>query len=188
MQQFGILGPVILFILLVLQVFLAFIPGQALMVACAYLYGFWGGMFLAWFSLVVGGEFAFMLARRYGRPFAERWVSPEILVRWDKTAAGQGIGFYAMSLVLPIFPNDAMCYIGGLAKISPRRFLAANMLGRGTACLLTSLIGAYGTQIPVWGWILGSGIVLAGCIGWLMNKRRRSNSSMISKGESHVCI
>ena len=188
MQQFGILGPVVLFILLVLQVFLAFIPGQALMIACSYLYGFWGGMFIAWISLVAGGEAAFMLARRYGRPFAERWISPEILARWDKTAAGQGVGFYAMSLVLPIFPNDAMCYVGGLAKISPRRFLFANMLGRGTACLLTSLIGAFGSQIPTWGWALGIGIVLTECIGWFISKRRRSNSPVISKGESHVRI
>jgi uncharacterized membrane protein YdjX (TVP38/TMEM64 family) len=188
MQRLGIWGPAVLFILLVLQVFLAFIPGQALMVACAYLYGFWGGMFLAWISLVAGGEVAFLLARHYGRPFAERWVSSEILAKWDKTAAGQGVGFYAMSLVLPIFPNDAMCYVGGLAKITPRRFLLSNVLGRGAACLLTSLIGAFGSQIPVWGWALGIGIILAGCIAWLLNKRRLSGHSVFSKGESNVCI
>jgi uncharacterized membrane protein YdjX (TVP38/TMEM64 family) len=188
MQKFGIWGPVVLFILLVLQVFLAFIPGQALMIACSYLYGFWGGLLIAWISLVAGGEAAFVLARRYGRPFAERWVSADILARWDKTAAGQGVGFYAMSLVLPIFPNDAMCYVGGLAKITPRRFLLANMFGRGTACLLTSLIGAYGSQIPIWGWAVGIGIVVAGCIGWVISKRRRSRSSVIAKGESNVCI
>lgn len=188
LQQIGLLGPVVLFILLVLQVFLAFIPGQALMIACSYLYGFWGGMFIAWISLVAGGEAAFMLARRHGRPFAERWIAPDILARWDKSADGQGIGFYAMSLVLPIFPNDAMCYVGGLAKISPRRFLLANMLGRGTACFLTSLIGAFGSQIPVWGWGVGIGVVVVGCIGWFMNKRRRSSKLVIARGESNVCI
>ena len=41
MEHAGIWGPVVLFILFVLQVFLAFIPGQALMIACGYLYGFW---------------------------------------------------------------------------------------------------------------------------------------------------
>ena len=188
MQQLGIWGPLVLFVLLVLQVFLAFIPGQALMVTCAYLYGFWGGMFLSWFSLVVGGEAAFMLARRFGRPFAERWISPEILAKWDKTAAGEGVGFYAMALVLPIFPNDAMCYVGGLAKITSRRFLLANMLGRGIACLLASLVGAFGSQIPMWGWIVGISIALVGCVGWLISKRYFSNRPIISKGESNVYI
>ena len=134
-QEFGIWGPVILFILLVLQVFLAFIPGQALMVACSYLYGFWGGLLITWTSLVAGGYVAFLFARRYGRPFAEHWVSSDMLSHWDKAALGQGIIFFAVSLVLPVFPNDAMCYVAGLGKISRRRFLIANMLGRGMACL-----------------------------------------------------
>ena len=183
-QKLGIWGPAVLFVLLVLQVFLAFIPGQALMVACAYLYGFWGGWFISWFSLVAGGEAAFLLARRYGRPFAERWIDTETLSRWDKTAIGQGIVFYTFSLVLPIFPNDAMCYVGGLANITPRRFLLANMFGRGIACLLSSFVGVFGSQIPAWGWALAAAIVLVLCVGWFVNKRYFS----IRKGESNVYL
>jgi uncharacterized membrane protein YdjX (TVP38/TMEM64 family) len=185
-QKLGIWGPVVLFILLVLQVFLAFIPGQALMITCSYLYGFWAGMFISWFSLVVGGEVAFMLARRYGRPFAEHWVEAETLSRWDKTAIGQGIVFYTFSLVLPIFPNDAMCYVGGLANITPRRFLLANMFGRGIACLLASIVGAFGSQIPVWGWVLAVVILLVLCIGWIVKKRYLSNGSDVRERESNA--
>ena len=107
-QQIGIWGPVILFVLFVFQVFIAFIPGQALMVACGYLYGFWGGFLLSWLSLVAGGELASVLARKYGRPFAENWVSAPTISKWDKAAEGQGITFFAFSLVLPLIPNDAM--------------------------------------------------------------------------------
>jgi uncharacterized membrane protein YdjX (TVP38/TMEM64 family) len=87
MKRAGIWGPVVLFILFVLQVFLAFIPGQALMVACGYLYGFWGGFLLSWLSLVAGGELAYILARKYGRPFAEKWIAPSVLERWNNAAA-----------------------------------------------------------------------------------------------------
>src|SRR5215510_6454947 len=78
-QRSGAWGPSILFVLFVLQVFIAFIPGQALMVASGYIYGFAGGMIITWTSLVVGGQAAFWLARRYGRPFAEKWISPAVL-------------------------------------------------------------------------------------------------------------
>ena len=47
MENAGVWGPIVLFILFVLQVFLAFIPGQALMIACGYLYGFWGGFVIS---------------------------------------------------------------------------------------------------------------------------------------------
>jgi uncharacterized membrane protein YdjX (TVP38/TMEM64 family) len=150
----------------VLQVFLAFIPGQALMVACGYIYGFWGGFLLSWISLAAGGEAAFLLARRYGRPFAERWISSGVLTRWDKLAKGQGVTFYAISLVMPFVPNDAMCYVAGLGRIPHRRFSLANLLGRGMACSITSWIGAYGLQAPTYVWIMIATLATLALLAW----------------------
>lgn len=171
-RGYDVWGPLILFFLFVLQVFLAFIPGQALMVACGYLYGFGGGFLLSWFSLVAGGELAFVLARRFGRPFAERWVSCKTLSKWDRLAAGQGIVFFAVSLLLPLIPNDAMCYVAGLGKISRPHFTAANMLGRGAACMLTSAAGAFGNLIPwqAWSGLIGFFILLG--VAWQAVQRR----------------
>lgn len=169
-EQLGIWGPFVLIILLVLQVFLAFIPGQALMVACGYIYGFWGGLLISWLGLFGGGQAAFFLARRFGRPFAERWISPEILSKWDKASKGQGVGFYMLSLVLPIFPNDAMCYVAGLGKIQSRRFTIANSLGRGLACLFTSAAGAFGSQLSIQSWGIIAIVIVLACIGWLVVK------------------
>jgi uncharacterized membrane protein YdjX (TVP38/TMEM64 family) len=149
----------------------AFIPGQALMVASGYVYGFTKGFLITWVSLVVGGQMAFWLARRYGRRFAEKWIPLKILGRWDKSTRGQGIGFFAVTLVLPLFPNDAMCYLAGLGRISGRRFLIANLLGRGLASFFTVLIGAYGTNIPVQVWVGAGALVLLGLIAWQIAKR-----------------
>lgn len=173
MHELGIWGPAVLSILFVLQVFLAFIPGQALMVACGFLYGFWGGFLLSWISLVIGGEFAFVLARRYGRTFAEKWISSDVLARWDQSAKGQGISFFALTLVMPLVPNDAMCYVAGLGKISRTRFSIANLLGRGTACLLTSAAGAFGGSIPMQGWIILIGVCIAIGMIWMVVKNRK---------------
>ena len=175
MHHLGIWGPVVLFVLFILQVFLAFIPGQALMVASGFLYGFWGGFLLSWISLVVGGEIAFMLARRYGRTFAEKWISSEVLAKWDRTAAGQGIAFFAITLVMPLAPNDAMCYVAGLGKISRIRFSIANLIGRGLACALTSAAGAFGGNIPVQGWVILIGICIAIGIAWMVIRSRNSH-------------
>ncbi len=175
MERAGMWAPIVLFVLFVLQVFLAFIPGQALMVACGYLYGFWGGFLLSWLSLVAGGEAAFVLARKYGRSFAEKWITPDVLARWDKTAQGQGIGFYAIMLLMPLVPNDAMCYVAGLGKISRPRFFIANMLGRGMACVITSAAGALGGSITPQGWaILITLFVLIGA-AWYVIKSRKLN-------------
>ena len=172
MARLGIWGAVLLAVLFILQVFFAFIPGQALMIACGFLYGFEGGFLLSWLSLVAGGEMAFLLARRYGRAFVERWISPDILARWDKTARGQGVGFFAVSLVLPLVPNDAMCYLAGLGKISHRHFSVANLLGRGVACLFTSALGAFGGRIPWPVWAVLIAILFVAGLVWLVARNR----------------
>lgn len=173
-RGFGLWGPAILFVLFILQTFLAFIPGQALMVSSGYIYGFTGGILITWISLVVGGQAAFWLARRYGRPFAEKWVSAPVLDRWDKSAAGQGIDFYVITLVLPFFPNDAMCYVAGLGNMSFRRFLTANILGRGIASFLTVLVGAFSEQIPGLLWVAIVIFIVLGISGWFVARRYSS--------------
>jgi len=170
-KGYGLWGPAILCILFILQTFLAFIPGQVLMVASGYVYGFSGGILITWASLVLGGQMAFWLARRYGRPFAEKWISTSVLDRWDKSAAGQGIGFYVITLVMPFFPNDAMCYVAGLGNMSHRRFLIANALGRGIASFLTVVIGAFANQIPSLIWIAIVAFTVLGILGWIAAKR-----------------
>ena len=174
-QELGVWGPFVLVILLVLQVFLAFIPGQALMVACGYVYVFGTGFLISWFGLFAGGQAAFFLARRFGRPFAERWIAPEVLSKWDKTSRGQGMGFYILSLVLPVFPNDAMCYVAGLGKIQFRRFTLANSLGRGLACLVTSAAGAFGSQLSIQSWVVIAIVIVLICLGWLVIKNLKPN-------------
>jgi uncharacterized membrane protein YdjX (TVP38/TMEM64 family) len=174
MHQLGAWGPVVLFVLFVLQVFLAFIPGQALMVASGFLYGFWGGFLVSWLSLVIGGELAFALSRRYGRTFVARWISTDVLARWDRSANGQGIAFFAVTLFMPLVPNDAMCYVAGLGKISRLRFSIANLLGRGIACLATSAAGAFGGQIPMQGWVILITVLIVAGITWMVIKNRSS--------------
>lgn len=176
-QGYGLWGPAILFLLFILQAFLAFIPGQALMVSSGIIYGFAGGFFLTWTSLVIGGQIAFWLSRKFGRPFAEKWIAPETLNRWDKSAAGQGVAFYVIALVMPFVPNDAMCYVAGLGSMSFKRFLLANMLGRGIASLLTALVGANLVEVPALLWVFIVGFVVLGIAGWIFARRMQKTES-----------
>ncbi len=180
-------GWFILILLLVLQAFLAFIPGQGLMLASGYIYGFWQGLLLTWFGLTLGGQISFWLARRYGRPFASRFVSKKVLARWDDIAARQGVGFYIVSLFLPIFPNDAMCFVAGLGEISFFRFLVANMIGRFIATAAMTFVGAYSTQIPAIAWA----VLLIVLVLFLFVWRMRKNSLVCSNTKvkvRHVCF
>lgn len=170
LQGYGSLGPIILFVLLIAQVFVAIIPGHALMVTAGYVYGILG-LFVTLTSTILGSQIAFLIARKYGRSLIYRLASPEVIDRWDKVAKYQGTLFYFFSFVLPIFPSDLMCYVAGLCTISPKRFFIANLLGRTCCAVFITLIGIYGMRPPVQFWIISLVALVTFFLGWGIYKR-----------------
>jgi len=173
LKSYGALGPVVLFTLMIAQVFVAFIPGHALMVTAGYVYGGLG-LCVVIVSTVIGSQIAFMIARWYGRDLIYRLASPAIIDRWNKAAQHQGVIFYFFAFVLPIFPSDLMCYVAGLATISPRRFFISNILGRTCCAVFITLIGMYGMHPPVAFWIVSISLISAFFAGWVLYKKQNS--------------
>jgi uncharacterized membrane protein YdjX (TVP38/TMEM64 family) len=172
LQGYGVWGPLVLFVLMVAQVFVAIIPGHALMVTAGYVYGM-TGLFVIIASTILGSQIAFFIARQYGRSLIYKLASPQIIERWDGMARNQGIMFYFFTFVLPIFPSDLMCYVAGLGKITARRFLVANALGRTVVAIGITIIGMYGLNPPLAFWLVFIGGMLALFIGWFVFKRRK---------------
>ncbi len=172
LQGFGAWGPLVLFILMVAQVFVAVIPGHALMVTAGYAYGM-TGLLVVILSTILGSQIAFFIARQYGRSLIYKLASPQIIERWDAMARNQGIMFYFFAFVLPIFPSDLMCYVAGLATIPARRFLVANILGRTVVAISITIIGMYGLNPPLAFWLVFAGGILAFFICWLIFKKRK---------------
>ena len=173
LQGYGVWGPAVLFVLMVAQVFIAVIPGHALMVTAGYVYGT-TGLAVIILSTILGSQIAFFIARQYGQGLIYKLASPKILERWNNMASNQGVMFYFFSFVLPIFPSDLMCYVAGLGKIAPRHFLLANILGRTVVAISITIIGIYGMHPPVWFWVIAV-IGIAGLFGsWMIYKKQNS--------------
>jgi uncharacterized membrane protein YdjX (TVP38/TMEM64 family) len=172
LQSFGAWGPAVLFVLMVAQVFVAIIPGHALMVTAGYAYGT-TGLLVIILSTILGSEIAFFIARRYGRKLIYRLASAKIIERWDNMARNQGILFYFFAFVLPIFPSDLMCYVAGLGTIPARRFLVSNICGRSVVAVSITLIGMYGLNPPVWFWLVAAVGLACLFIGWMVFKSRK---------------
>ena len=173
LKSFGVLGPIVLFVLMIAQVFVAVIPGHALMVTAGYVYGKLG-LLIVIASTVIGSQVAFTIARWYGRDLINKLASPQIIERWNKAAKHQGIVFYFFAFVLPIFPSDLMCYVAGLATISPKHFLISNILGRTVCAAFVTLIGIYGMHPPVEFWIVGIVAISVFFAGWALYKKQNS--------------
>lgn len=166
LEQYQVWGPVILSLILGAQVFLAFIPGHAFIVAGGYVYGFVVGVLITQVSTVIASQLAYLLARKAGRPFVNRMAPAAVIDKWNTLAEKQGGLFFFFSFILPIFPNDLMCFIAGLSSISPKRFFLANFLGRLPCAIFITLIGSHGFEMPLYFWAVVAVVVVGLCISW----------------------
>ena len=171
-QHLGAWGPLLIFAVMLLQVFIAVIPGHALVLTAGYIYGFCLCLLITVGSTVLGSQIAFTIARHFGRRLIYRLASPRTIEHWDRLAANQGGMFYFFVFVLPIFPSDLMCYVAGLGRISPRRFFLANVTGRLVASSFITLVGSRGFHLPIVFWVVAILAMAGFYIAWIFYSRK----------------
>jgi uncharacterized membrane protein YdjX (TVP38/TMEM64 family) len=168
LQGFGVLGPIVLFLLVLIQLFVAFIPGHLLIAASGYIYGAPLTIAVISASSILGSQLAFLLSRRYGRSFIYKFAPQGLIEKWNKIAGDRGPLFYFFMFVLPFVPSDMMCYVAGLGKIPRRAFLAANIAGRLWTITEMSMIGSYGFHPPFLFWVLLAASLMGLYFAWLI--------------------
>jgi uncharacterized membrane protein YdjX (TVP38/TMEM64 family) len=158
-QGLGPWAPLVFFLAEAAQVIAAPLPGSVLPPAGALAFGPWPALGLSVAGTAAGSMVVFGLARRWGRPLAERLVPAETIDRYTAVvAAGGGVGLGLVFLV-PVLPGDAVCAVAGLSRLSLARFLVCSTLGRLPVTVLTVFLAAELPAGPAW---LGPAVLLAG--------------------------
>ncbi|MFB6245905.1 MAG: TVP38/TMEM64 family protein [Candidatus Nanohaloarchaea archaeon] len=139
-KKAGIFGPILLIAIQTAQVILAPIPPVA-PVAASYAYGILEGTLYAFIGGTIGSYISITASRVYGRPLVERFVKDETMERFDDFTEGHGFTTYTVFFVLPGFPDDALCFIGGLTELNRRRLIAISSLGRLPGILALTIAG-----------------------------------------------
>lgn len=139
------LGPyssAVFVLLQVVQVVAAPFPGELTGVVGGYLYGQVFGFLLSTVGLTLGSWVAFELASILGRPFVEKYVSKETLVKFDFVTTNTGTFICFLLFVVPGFPKDYLCYLLGLSRMRLGTFLVVSTIGRLPGTYLLTLQGA----------------------------------------------
>ena len=130
------------FLIQVLQVVIAPIPGQAAAFAGGFIFGFWKGWGLTTLGLVVGSFIAMGLARLLGISLVRKIVSESIIQRFDKVISDGGYMTFFMIFLLPALPDDAVCFLAGLTKLKLLPLTLVSLLGRAPGMAVLCLTGA----------------------------------------------
>jgi uncharacterized membrane protein YdjX (TVP38/TMEM64 family) len=157
-QSFGPWAPLISIALNAAQVLAAPIPGQIIGLANGYLYGIWMGTLYSMIGLVIGRTIAMIVGRWFGRQLVERLVPPEKLARWDALIHNKGPFYIFLIFLFPLLPDDIVCFLIGLTRLSIPHMLVLSALGGLPGVWVSCWAGANASELPWWAWlILGAG-------------------------------
>jgi uncharacterized membrane protein YdjX (TVP38/TMEM64 family) len=171
-------GPLGSILLNAAQVLLAPVPGQIFGLVNGYLYGVLRGTLYSWLGVQLGSALAMGLGRWLGRPLVARLAGAARLERWDRLARRRGPTFFLLVFLLPLLPDDLICFVIGLSPLSIPYMLLLAGLGRLPGLIVSSWIGANATHPPaeVWAVLVGGGLALA---YWFGRYRERLEDALL---------
>jgi len=150
-NDFGAKADIAFFIIQLASVIFAPIPSNISSVAGGMIFGLWKSFIISTTAIISGSVLVFLLARKLGKPFADRFVSPQILNKYGHLLAEKGDILLALVFFLPFLPDDAICIVAGLSNIKFSKFLTLVLLARPWGILAASAIGSIDTVIKWWG-------------------------------------
>lgn len=166
--QLGWVGPLALVFINIAQIIVAPVPGYVVQAVAGYLYGPWWGGLWGTIGLLCGAMLAMWLARRFGRPLAQRMVGAERLAEWETTTHSTSILVWTIILIAPT--GDLPYFLAGLSHVSFLQIFLLTLLIRvPTVFVVTSAASG------VWylsGWQLAVVFILLGALLFLFLRYR----------------
>lgn len=139
------------FVLLqLLQVTFIPLPSTVTIIAGTLVYGPLQASLLSLAGILLGSMLAFLLGKVFGKKLVVFMVGEKTCEKWVNFLSNAKYSFFVMML-LPIFPDDVLCLVAGLTKMSWTFFTVTNLIARPIGIFTVSYFGS-GHLIPYHGW------------------------------------
>ncbi len=160
---FGWLGPILLILAMVVQMFLIVIPTIALMVVSILAYGpIWGSVIVL-MAVFAASSVGYFIGRYLGKNFITKLLGEKTENKITKFIESYGSWAVIITRLNPLLSNDAISFIAGLLKMGYWKFIGATMVGILPLTVFIAILGKYTEQLKtglLWGSILSLSIFI----------------------------
>lgn len=144
---------IIFFIVQFMSVVIAPIPSNISAVVGGMMFGMWGSFFISMLAIISGSIVVFILARKFGRSFTNKFVSHKVSDKYEQVISSKkGELLIMLMFLLPFLPDDIIGFLVGLSKMSLSRYFTIMLLARPWEILAASALGSSNIIIPWWVW------------------------------------
>lgn len=145
-DNLGLVGLLILFLLEIAQILFVVIPGEPLEILAGMCYGNIGGTIFITISVLITTTIVFWLVRKYGKKLIYESFSKEKIDKIENSKILKNPKKVELIMILlfliPGTPKDLLVYIGGLLPIKPLRFILISSFARFPSVISSTIAGA----------------------------------------------
>lgn len=142
-DSYGIWSRLIFVGMVVLQVIVAFIPGEPIELAAGYAFGFVEGTLLTLAGFLIGSLLIFLLVRKFGVKLVEVFFPMEKINQFSFLKNPKKTKTLAFILMLiPGTPKDFLSYFAGLTQLPLRTWMLIVAIGRLPSLITSTATGA----------------------------------------------
>lgn len=143
LSSYGSTGIVIFILIQIVQVIIAFLPGDLTQLAGGYIYGTIPGTLYSTFGITLGSIIVFYTARFLGYPLLNLFISKELFEKFNFliNSPKAEMAMFVIFLI-PGMPKDFLSYIAGVTPVKPMTFLILTSVARFPALFISTYIGA----------------------------------------------
>lgn len=144
----AIFGPLLFIFIQMMQVIIPIIPGGISLAAGVLLFGPLRGFAYNYIGICIGSIVLFWLGRQYGKPLVLRLVNEKTYNKYIHWLDNQKRfdRLFALAIFLPIAPDDALCLMASLTKISFKKYTWIILLAKPASIYLYSVVLIYGSE------------------------------------------
>ncbi len=147
-----------------LQVVVLPIPSTVTVMAGTALFGPWWCSLYSFIGIFVGSVVAFAIGRLLGYRVVCWIVGKEELEKWLKKIKGKDYLILSIMFLLPLFPDDVLCFVAGLSSMTWPYFLIMIFITRALSITLSSL-SFDSIPFTTWWGIMCWALIIAAVIG-----------------------
>ncbi|WP_031426976.1 TVP38/TMEM64 family protein [Flavimarina sp. Hel_I_48] len=167
-SDFGWLGPLVIILAMILQMFLLVIPSVLLMVVAILAYGpLWGSLIIL-AAVFAASSVGYVLGLYFGQFFVDKILGRKSEQKIEDFLDDYGFWAIAITRFNPFLSNDAISFVAGVLRMGYWKFILATMVGIVPLTLYIAFIGQSIDQLKsglLWG-SLASLVLFGAYIYW----------------------